>query len=66
MKIWDRKKDDLLFDIKAHENAINCMTVLIDGYLATGSSDKLIKIWNTKNGLLMNTLIGHTKPVLDF
>jgi WD40 repeat protein len=39
------------------------MAILVDGMVATGSSDNSIKIWNPKNGDLMKTLEGHRFPV---
>ena len=36
------------------------MAVLPNGYLASGSLDTTIKIWNTTTGSEARTLIGHT------
>jgi WD40 repeat protein len=49
--------------IKAHKEFIYCLTILVDGCVATGSGDNTIKIWNPKNGDLMKTLEGHRFPV---
>jgi len=34
------------------------------GYLACASDDKTIRLWNVKEGKLINTLQGHTGPVV--
>ena len=39
------------------------MTVLQNGYLASGSADRAIKIWNPINGTFKRTLNGHTHSV---
>ena len=45
-----------------HTNAVNCICVL-DIYLASGSTDKTIKIWDIRNGTCIDTLVGHTGQV---
>ncbi len=38
----------------------SCITLLQNGYLASGSAGRTIKIWNPINGTLKRTLNGHT------
>ena len=47
--VWDVNYKELLFTIDAHESAIWAMIKLSDDKIATGSSDKLIKIWDVLN-----------------
>jgi len=38
---------------------------LQNGYLASGSGDKTIKIWNTHTGSEIRTLTGHTSEIFS-
>ena len=46
-----------------HTESVNCLVVLPNGYLASGSNDRKIKIWDTNTGIEMRTLEGHTAAV---
>ena len=38
---------------------------MVDGhYLESGAFDKTVNIWNTETGKLLNTLVGHKRPVI--
>ena len=39
------------------------LTLLENGYLVSGSSDRTIKIWNLEDGTVKRTLTGHYKYV---
>jgi hypothetical protein len=43
--------------------AVNSLTILPDGRLASGASDKTIKIWNLASGMCERTLSGHESDV---
>lgn len=47
--VWDVNYKELVYTIDAHESAIWAMIKLSDDKIATGSSDKLIKIWDILN-----------------
>ncbi|MCI0336858.1 MAG: caspase family protein [Acidobacteria bacterium] len=48
-----------------HSKSVIAIALSPDGrFLASGSSDQTIKIWDTVNGSVLRTLIGHAKPVL--
>ena len=42
-----------------HTSYVFCLTVLANGFLASGSGDTTIKIWNYSTGSLITTLYGH-------
>jgi WD40 repeat protein len=51
------------YSIGYKDSAIYCLASLPNSRLASGSKDKTIKIWNTINLTLINTLYGHTESV---
>src|SRR5690606_10853521 len=75
------KIDTLLFDyecfvvpnalknmfVGGHKENIKCIEFLgEDGtFLASGSSDNTIKIWDSQNGKVLHTLTGHTSRIWD-
>ncbi|OVA20544.1 WD40 repeat [Macleaya cordata] len=67
LKIW-RSKDLLCLEsIKAHEDAVNAITVSIDGTVYTASADKRIRVWgrgfNEKKHSLIAALEKHKSAV---
>ena len=42
-----------LKNLTGHTQYIRCYTILKNGYLASGSADATIKIWNTNSGQLI-------------
>jgi phospholipase A-2-activating protein len=46
-----------------HAGYILSLAVLRNGYLASASQDRNIKIWNTDTSSLIRTLTGHTSYV---
>ncbi len=51
------------YSIGYKDSAIYCLASLPNSRLASGSKDKTIKIWNTINLTLIDTLYGHTESV---
>jgi WD40 repeat protein len=49
--------------IKAHQAVITCFRELADSTLATGSRDKMIKLWNLATGQCKLELKGHSDTV---
>jgi WD40 repeat protein len=50
----------ILMKLNGHTSTVNSLAVLPDGTLASASTDKTIKIWNTVKGIEIRTLYGHT------
>lgn len=49
-----------------HYGTVYCLTWTIDGEtLISGSSDRTIQLWNTKNGRSIGVLEGHTKSIMS-
>jgi len=51
--------------LTGHDNSVYSLVRLPDQRLASASADLTIKIWNTSNGDLLNTFIGHTDWVMS-
>ena len=61
---WTTKKEDFKGYNRYHTGAIVTVAWSPDGkYIASGSEDNTIILWNPENGKFMQTLQGHTKPV---
>ena len=48
--------------LTGHTGGVLSLTVLQNGYLASGSY-QVISVWNSTNGELIQTFIGHTERV---
>ena len=54
----------LLHTLNGHTSTVTSVCYSPNGqYLASGSWDNSIRIWNTNNGQLLHTLNGHTSEV---
>ena len=54
----EKKRIELNGKLEGHEGEIYCLIELLDGRIASGSSDWSIKIWDVKNKICVQTLIG--------
>ncbi len=55
----------MLPDLLGHSDTVTSLVSLPNGYLASGSSDFNILIWNVTALSLVRTLTGHTSKVND-
>ena len=62
---WSIESGRIIKKIKAHKESVNSINISYDGnYLASGSADKTVKIWDIKNNFkLLNKYAGHTFSV---
>jgi WD40 repeat protein len=70
MKLWDAASGKMVREFKAyneknfprgHREAVFCIAFSPDGrFLASGSSDRTIKIWNVSNGQVVRELVNPT------
>ena len=52
-------------DFKSHHNSVNQIAFSLDERrVASCSTDKSIRLWDLKSGMLVNTLIGHKEAVM--
>ena len=59
-------KQDCVRVIKGHVGGVSCLKVILDRNLfASGSWDRLIKIWNVCNGQCVKSLDEHPYSILD-
>ena len=59
-----KSKIECLGTLQGHKGAIYSLLELLDGRVASGSSDWTIKIWNIKDKSCIQTLLGHKSPIL--
>jgi WD40 repeat protein len=55
---------ELLHTLKGHTNQVSSLAISYNGQIiASGSSDKTIKLWDLQTGELLHTLEGHSDGV---
>ena len=52
---WNPVEERFLFKLEGHEGNVTCLAVLHNGWLASGSRDKTINIWNIDMRTLVRT-----------
>ncbi|MFK4448987.1 WD40 repeat protein [Caballeronia udeis] len=58
-----RSTEALVRTLAGHTGSVSALAVLADGRLASGSSDRTIRLWNPAKGVSEATLEGHTGSV---
>lgn len=51
--------------LEGHKGPVYCLLELLDGRIASGSSDWTIKIWNIKDKSCIQTLLGHKSTIFS-
>jgi len=64
IKIWNISNGKIMNSLNDHSDGVACLTVLPNGYLASGSY-KEIKIWNITTGKTMINLKGHQSSIFS-
>jgi WD40 repeat protein len=66
VKFWNSATREELFACKGHTGVVTGLAVAFGGdRIATAGADKTIKVWDAKNGNLLQTIEGHASPVAD-
>ncbi len=64
IRLYDFQTGQLLALLKSHTNVVNSLAFSADSrYLASGSTDKTVKLWEVAGRTLARTLTGHTKSI---
>ena len=64
IELWDGEKLARLSELTEHAEYVRALEFSGDGsYLASGGSDRTVRIWNTSDGSLVATCLGHTGSV---
>ena len=66
-KIWDLRKNSILYTIPAHTNLLSDVRFQKDGgnFLVTSSYDNTAKVWSSKTWQPLKTLSGHDNKVMS-
>ncbi|WBW72052.1 mitochondrial outer membrane fission complex, WD repeat subunit Mdv1 [Schizosaccharomyces osmophilus] len=54
VKVWDMAGVVCLGQLEGHEDYVSCLAMQ-DSFIATGSMDSSVRLWNLENGTLQNT-----------
>lgn len=55
ISIWDIVTLEFVRRLEGHKNSVNCLEVLSNGQLASGSDDGTVRIWNLQSALVVNS-----------
>lgn len=61
---WFQNNGSIRRTFSGHSNAVTSLKLIQDGYLASGSADFKIMLWNMSTNTLVKDLNGHTGSVL--
>jgi WD40 repeat protein len=64
--VWDVDTGECMKILQGHTDTIRTLQVLRDGFLASGSKDKSIRIWHVNSGSLVYSIDdAHDKDVVS-
>jgi WD40 repeat protein len=58
--VWDASSGACERVLEGHTDSVNCMAVLPDGRVVSGSEDKTLRVWDASSGACERVLEGHT------
>lgn len=62
--VWDVTTGALRRKLGGHASMVNSVALSADGkYIASGGTDKMVKLWDAASGALVRTYAGHRKDV---
>ena len=51
LKVWDIDQGEEIMNLKGHDHDVNTVSISLDkNYLASGSADSTIRLWNLRTG----------------
>ena len=59
----DTKLDCSTFQNEGHSSTVNCIIILPDGRVVSGSSDSSLRVWDPSTGQCLQSLEGHSASV---
>lgn len=66
IKIWDLETGVLQHTLKGHRQSLLSVILSADGqYLASGSGDGIIQLWNAASGTPLLSIVAHTEPLVS-
>lgn len=60
---WDIASGQLLFTLCGHTDSVNAIKVIKPDFIASGSADTTIRLWNLNSDECMNILKGHKATI---
>ena len=60
-----KAKIECIGNLEGHKGPVYCLLELLDGRIASGSTDWTIKIWNLKDKSCLQTLLGHKSSIFS-
>ena len=63
VNIYNWKSGVIAIKLSGHEGKVNCMTLLRNMWLVSGSDDKTIKVWDIYKENCLQTLEGHADKI---
>jgi WD40 repeat protein len=56
LRVWDVDKEVCVRVLEGHQGTVRTLQALPEGFLASGSADKSIRLWHVHSGALVHTI----------
>ena len=63
IQVWNLNDGTCIQTLEGHTDKIECIIVLADETIVSGSADKTIQMWNLSENRYINTLHGHSDTI---